>query len=126
MRARVFLVALAAACTRQASIEHANERSDASVADVAPPPQAEDAGDAAASRETLGTLGGHPEIVELCDGEEKLGVVSVPLGAHEPRPVVIALHGGSERPERACPEWRIATDAHPFVVCPRGWGGNER
>src|SRR5688572_33286785 len=64
--------------------------------------------------------------MELREGGESLGFVSVPLGAHEPRPIVVALHGGSDRPERACPAWRVAAGAYPFVVCPRGWGGNER
>ena len=38
---------------------------------------------------------------------------------------MIALHGGSEKPERTCPAWRGITEAYPFVICPRGWGGNE-
>lgn len=70
-------------------------------------------------------LGGFPEQLELLDGDDKVGVVSVPLGAREPRPIMIALHGGSEKPERACPAWRAMTEAYPFVICPRGWGGNE-
>jgi pimeloyl-ACP methyl ester carboxylesterase len=46
-------------------------------------------------------------------------------GARDPRPIMIALHGGSEKPERACSAWRGITEAYPFVICPRGWGGNE-
>ncbi|HLK41513.1 MAG TPA: hypothetical protein VKU41_32410, partial [Polyangiaceae bacterium] len=84
-------------------------------------PDAGAAGDAG-EREPLD---GFPEQLELLDGKDKLGVVSVPLGAREPRPIMIALHGGSERPERACRAWRGITDAYPFVVCPHGWGGNE-
>lgn len=71
-------------------------------------------------------LEGHPALVELRDGQEKLGVVAVPLGAHEPRPILVALHGGSERPDAACPRWKMASDGYPFVVCPHGWGGDER
>jgi pimeloyl-ACP methyl ester carboxylesterase len=70
-------------------------------------------------------LAGFPEQFELLDGKDKIGVVSVPLGAREARPIMIALHGGSEKPERVCPEWRAVTEGYPFVVCPRGWGGNE-
>lgn len=70
-------------------------------------------------------LTGYPELLELRDGEDKLGFVSVPLGAREPRPIMIAIHGGSERPERACAAWRGITDAYAFVVCPRGFGGRE-
>lgn len=46
--------------------------------------------------------------------------VSVPLGATEPRPVVVGVHGRGDRPEWACGEWRGVTDAYPFVVCPHG------
>jgi len=70
-------------------------------------------------------LGGFPDQLELFDGTDKVGVVSVPLGARAPRPILIALHGGSEKPERACLAWRGITEAYPFVICPRGWGGNE-
>src|SRR5262249_53707035 len=31
-----------------------------------------------------------------------MGVVSVPLGAHEPRPIMIALHGSNDQPAWAC------------------------
>lgn len=81
-----------------------------------------DAGDAGAQA----TLSGYPEQLELFDGDDKLGFVSVPLGAREPRPLMIALHGGSEKVEAACAAWREITDAYAFVVCPHGWGGNER
>ena len=38
---------------------------------------------------------------------------------------MIAIHGGSDRPERACAAWRHVTEAYAFVVCPRGFGGND-
>jgi pimeloyl-ACP methyl ester carboxylesterase len=47
-------------------------------------------------------------------------VVSVPTGATEARPVVVALHGNFDRPEWQCEVWRGATKAYPFIVCPRG------
>src|SRR4051794_30632555 len=53
-------------------------------------------------------LAGYPWQIELTDplaGEAdagkkntRLGFVSIPLGAREPRPIMIALHGGSDRP----------------------------
>ncbi|HMI87196.1 MAG TPA: hypothetical protein VK550_24050 [Polyangiaceae bacterium] len=49
--------------------------------------------------------------------------VSVPLGATEPRPIVVALHGAGDRPEWACGGWRGVTDAYPFVLCPSGEPG---
>jgi len=105
--------------------ERASELHDAAAPSVAVAVVDEpDAGDAATSAATT-PLAGFPELLELRDGEDKLGFVSVPLGAREPRPLMIALHGGSDRPERACPAWRRASEAYPFVVCPRGFGGNE-
>jgi len=47
-------------------------------------------------------------------------VVSVPGGATEPRPVVVALHGNFDRPEWQCEVWRDITDGYPFILCPRG------
>jgi hypothetical protein len=47
-------------------------------------------------------------------------VVSVPLGATEPRPIVVALHGNFDRPEWQCEVWRGVTKGFPFVLCPRG------
>lgn len=46
--------------------------------------------------------------------------VAVPIGAREPRPIVIALHGGADRPEWACGTWTGITKARAFVLCPRG------
>jgi predicted esterase len=50
----------------------------------------------------------------------KVSVVTVPLGAREPRPILVAVHGGGDRPDWACGGWRIAAEAYPFVVCPEG------
>jgi predicted esterase len=46
--------------------------------------------------------------------------VSVPLGAKEPRPIMVAAHGAGDRPEWACGAWRGVTQAYPFIICPRG------
>jgi len=67
-------------------------------------------------------LEGFPAQLELAGN---VGVVSVPLGAHEPRPLLIALHGGSDRPEWACNAWRGITAAYPIVVCSHVAGNNE-
>jgi len=78
-------------------------------------------------------LEGYPWQMDLDDvlddggiAKPKLGVLSVPLGAREPRPIMLALHGGSDRPEWACSAWRGVVAAYPFLVCPRGAGGNEK
>jgi poly(3-hydroxybutyrate) depolymerase len=47
-------------------------------------------------------------------------VVSVPLGAREPRRIVLALHGNFDRPEWQCEVWRRITAGEVFVLCPRG------
>lgn len=47
-------------------------------------------------------------------------VVSLPLGATEPRPLVVATHGNYDRPEWACAVWRDIVGDAGFVLCPRG------
>jgi pimeloyl-ACP methyl ester carboxylesterase len=133
MRAFVVIVGLAlvassAACTRHVPSQPASELREpgapsvtvATAADAADG-DASDGGDGGDGR----ALAGYPELLELLDGKEKLGFVSVPLGAREPRPIMIAIHGGSEKPEVACRAWRAITEGFPFLVCPRGFGGRE-
>jgi dienelactone hydrolase len=124
---------LAVACARHASPDRANDARESSPPSLAGAPAGDAAtGDAgiAASPETNDAgerpaLDGFPERLELLDGKERLGFLSVPLGAREPRPIMIAIHGGSDKPERACAAWRGVTNGYPFVVCPRGFGGKE-
>jgi hypothetical protein len=47
-------------------------------------------------------------------------VVSVPLGAREPRLGAPALHGNFDRPQWQCEVWRRITRGEVFVLCPRG------
>ena len=126
---------LTLACSRHTPLERAGDVRDPSVPSASPVSEsgdsaageAADAGGAGEARDAgeSPALVGYPELLELRDGEQKLGFVAVPLGARESRPVVIAIHGGSEKPERACAAWRGVTDGYPFVVCPRGFGGRE-
>ena len=128
-------VLLASACARHAAPERPSElrdsttSSDAATAMADAAPAAAAPGDAGADADSdagqRAALAGYPEQLELLDGNEKLGFVSVPIGAREARPIMIAIHGGSERPQRACSAWRGITEAYPFVVCPRGFGGTE-
>ena len=46
--------------------------------------------------------------------------ISLPTGATGKRPVVVVIHGAGDRPDWQCGGWRRATDAFPFIVCPRG------
>ena len=138
--ATIALVLLAGACAPPTAVEPAprvdwpllppavNAASDAGTPSEGGATDAPDAPDAAIATDADAqpSLTGFPEQLVLRDGEDKLGVVSVPLGAREPRPIMIALHGGSDTPDHACSAWRSITEAYPFVICPRGWGGNER
>lgn len=134
MRARLALLALfaLASCTRHPTAERPGDARDAAttaIADAAAGPDASDAGGADDARDaSVAALAGYPELFELLDGAERLGFVAVPLGTREPRPIMVALHGGSERPNMptVCPAWRTISEGYPFVVCPRGFGGNER
>lgn len=47
-------------------------------------------------------------------------VVTPPVGATEPRRVIIGVHGAGDRPDWACGGWRLASGASTFVVCPPG------
>ena len=46
--------------------------------------------------------------------------MSLPTGATDRRPVVVVIHGAGDCPDWQCGGWRRATDAFPFIVCPRG------
>lgn len=62
----------------------------------------------------------HAEWLEPLGTAAAAGFVAVPIGASEPRPIVIAVHGAGDRPEWSCSEWRAIFGPVPFVVCPRG------
>ena len=47
-------------------------------------------------------------------------VISVPAGATEPRPVVVATHGNYDTPEWRCQDWRWIAGDDVWVLCPRG------
>ena len=47
-------------------------------------------------------------------------VVSIPLGAMSPRPVVVATHGLWDFPEGLCDNWRWIVGNRAWVLCPRG------
>ncbi len=115
-------VAACAACARHGQPERASEPRDASPPSLVIVDAGADTADASPANAALSAPS---DLVELLDGREKLGFVSVPVGAREPRPIMIAIHGGSDKPERACAAWRGVSEAYPFVVCPRGFGGND-
>ena len=70
-------------------------------------------------------LTGDPLVaLELSWGEPAL--VSVPLGARRPQPVLVATHGAGGRAEYHCALWRRIVGERGFVVCPRGYPMNRR
>ena len=102
-------------------------REVASSADTATPASARPAA-VATGTVAVSEVDGRPRLPPLRgDWLEKVDVagfaparVSLPLGATEPRPVLIGAHGRGDRPEWACGEWRGITDAYPFILCPHG------
>ncbi|WP_394829776.1 hypothetical protein [Pendulispora albinea] len=84
----------------------------------AAPPNSASVRDASPAR--LAPLGDAAWIEPLDLGNGDFAVVTVPLGATEPRPLMLAVHGAGDRPEWACGGWRLGTNAYPFIVCPRG------
>jgi predicted esterase len=73
-----------------------------------------------ASEGALAPLAADADLIRLPVAGYRDAVVSVPVGATVPRPVVIALHGNFDRPEWQCEVWRGITEGKAFVVCPRG------
>jgi predicted esterase len=68
----------------------------------------------------LPPLAASSELVQLVVPEHRDAMVSVPVGATERRPLVLALHGNYDRPEWQCSVWRETMKGYPFVLCPRG------
>jgi len=58
------------------------------------------------------------EHLDLPDGHEAF--VTPPIGAREPRPLIVAVHGAFDRAEWACGGWRMVASEYAFVVCPQG------
>ncbi len=89
---------------------------------VAAPTQSAPAAEAPPPREPQGPppLTAPSEFVALDVPGFRPAVVSLPLGASEPRPLVVALHGNFDRPEWQCEVWRGAIGARSFILCPRG------
>ncbi len=109
MMKRVVLGALLA-LPALASCRHKPRPSAASAPDIAQAPRGP----------KLAPLVAESWLVELdVDGFGK-AALAVPIGATEPRPIVIALHGAADRPEWACGAWRGIVGPAPFVLCPRG------
>jgi predicted esterase len=64
-------------------------------------------------------LGGEP-FVDLPVEGHRAAVVSLPLGATSPRPLLVVTHGAGGRPEPHCAFWRALLGSRGFILCPRG------
>lgn len=53
------------------------------------------------------------------DGAAEI-VIMPPIGAIEPRRLVIGVHGAGDRPDWACGGWRLGSKVSAFFACPRG------
>jgi hypothetical protein len=109
---------------RSTTVEHHPLRTtSATVADVA---------DAAARSQGLEPLRAdswleHIEDLSHDGGRDAEDVyIAVPLGATEPRPVVVGIHGAGDHPGNACAEWNGVFGGFAFVVCPHGYPVGDR
>lgn len=64
-------------------------------------------------------LAGDPFVALPVEGHRD-AVVSIPLGASSPRPLLVVTHGAGGRPEPHCAFWRALLAARGFILCPRG------
>lgn len=60
------------------------------------------------------------ELVTLPLTQYGPATIAVPRGATEPRPLVVALHAHTIRPEHACERWYSAAGSYAYVLCPFG------
>jgi predicted esterase len=104
----LLLLALGAPGCKCGSSE-APQLAPATGAEVAPSPPRE-----------LPALSAESWRIELAVPGFEAASVALPLGAREPRPVLIALHGVADLAEWQCGTWTGISRAHPFVLCPRG------
>jgi hypothetical protein len=61
-----------------------------------------------------------PPIVPLEIEGFNAAVISIPLAATSPKPIVIATHGLWDPPEGLCDNWRWIMRDRAWVLCPRG------
>jgi hypothetical protein len=64
------------------------------------------------------------------DGRDALGTIDIgggekaflalPVGAREPRALIVGVHGAGDRPDWSCYEWQQVTAGWAIVVCPHG------
>ncbi len=113
------------ACASDPSALGASARTDGgatSTANIRPEPgpeprSAKPAPDVAAA---LAPLANHEWLEAISAPRDEVAKLSVPNNATNPRPIMLGLHGGGDRAEWSCGEWRGVTNAYPFIICPHG------
>lgn len=103
LRFGLLLLLVAAGCVRTAALPtDAGPEADAPIADAGAAPLTA------------------PWLERLDLPKNGLAYVTPPLGATEPRPVIVAVHGAMDNPGAMCAAWRVIADGYAFVVCPAG------
>jgi hypothetical protein len=59
-------------------------------------------------------------IEKLALPDDGIAYVTPPLGAREPRPIIVGIHGAWDDPGLMCSAYRLIVDVYAFVVCPAG------
>jgi len=118
VRFAAILAALAILGCRRAT--HSEASPPGSAAPPAPAAAPAPSGSAGPSAHGLPPLFGVAwiEHLELEGGHE--AYVCPPIGAREPRPLIVAVHGAGDRAEWSCGGWRMVAGEYAFVVCPQG------
>jgi len=118
VRFAAILAALAILGCRRAT--HSEASPPGSAAPPAPAAAPAPSGSAVPSAHELPPLFGVAwiEHLELEGGHE--AYVCPPIGAREPRPLIVAVHGAGDRAEWSCGGWRMVAGEYAFVVCPQG------
>ena len=107
-------------CRRSTNSAAAPEVSVEPAAATAAPSASAPPADSAAPPAGLEPLSGVAwiEHLDLDGGHE--AYVCPPIGAREPRPLIVAVHGAGDRAEWSCGGWRMVAGEYAFVVCPQG------
>ena len=105
---------------RRAAAETSARAPASAVSETATPDASADVDAGEAGTVRLEPLTAKQPLVELEVPKFRPATVSLPLGATEKRPVVVALHGNYDRPEWQCEVMREITRGFPFILCPRG------
>jgi len=112
-----------AACTPPRAADRtapASRSSGAPTTVATPPPGARSSEPPPDSATVHAPLEEDSPFIELPLSKGRPAVVSLPLGATSPRPVLVAAHGAGGLARTHCELWRSIVGDRGFVLCPRG------